>query len=566
MFKYFDLVPAKLIKFYYLMLFFFLIVSILEILAISLFVPLLVVLTGSNDLYSRYFEFLNSIILNFSFADHQVTFVVGAIVILYLFKNILLFFIINKQNQFIQLNMVETSKKLLTNYLDQDISFHKKNNSSSLIKKISADTQFLTNLLISSFKFYSDLIILIAIFIIMLNINFFSTIFLIFFLYIFFHLYFFYIKKKLNNWGTKRHHLGTLSLTSLIEAINSYKEIIIYNVKSFFIKRYYDNLYNSYDTQKKFDIFQQYPRLLLEIFVLITVFVLYKGLYISGKSNAEILVVLSFYIFSFIRVGPLAINIFKYLQLSQFSKSTYLEIKKDLNLLVEKKIIEKAVKDSFFKKEINFSKISFAYNNNKILNSISFKIVKNKFIGIVGRSGVGKTTLVEIILGLIKPNSGKILVDGKNFNEQSSLLSQIISYVPQNSLIIGKTILDNVAFGIPKKFIKKKNVIGSLKKVNFYSKKGNFLKKLVGEQGNRLSEGQKQRLVIARALYKNPKILIFDEITSSLDSENEKYIIKEISKLKKNKTIILISHKKSSLLYCDKILELKNGKIRSVKV
>jgi len=145
-------------------------------------------------------------------------------------------------------------------------------------------------------------------------------------------------------------------------------------------------------------------------------------------------------------------------------------------------------------------------------------------------------------------------------------LSQIISYVPQNSLIIGKTILDNVAFGIPKKFIEKKNVIASLKKVNFYSKKGNFLKKLVGEQGNRLSEGQKQRLVIARALYKNPKILIFDEITSSLDSENEKYIIKEISKLKKNKTIILISHKESSLLYCDKILELENGKIRSVKV
>ena len=566
MFKYFDLVPEKLIKSYYLMLFFFLIVSILEILAISLFVPLLAVLTGSNNLYSRYFEFLNNIILNFSFEAQQVTFVVGAIVILYLFKNILLFFIIKKQNQFIQLNMVETSKRLLINYLDQDITFHKKNNSSSLIKKITADTQFLTNLLISSFKFYSDLIILIAIFIIMLNVNFISTIFLIVFLYVFFHFYFFYIKKKLNNWGNKRHHLGNLSLASLIEAINSYKEIIIYDVKNFFVKRYYDNLYNSYSSQKKFDIFQQYPRLLLEIFILFAVFALYKILYISGKSNAEILVVLSFYIFSFIRVGPLAISIFKYMQLSQFAKTTYLDIKKDLNLFIKKKNIEKIDKESFFKKEINFFKISFAYNKKKILNAASFKIHKNEFIGIVGESGVGKTTLVEIILGLIKPDSGKILVDGENFNEQSSLLSKIISYVPQNSLVIGRTIIENVAFGISKKFIEKKKVIACLKKVNFYSTENNYLKTEVGEKGNRLSEGQKQRLVIARALYKNPKILIFDEITSSLDSENEKYIIKEISKLKKNKTIILISHKKSSLLYCDKILELKNGKIKSVKV
>jgi ABC-type multidrug transport system fused ATPase/permease subunit len=565
MFKYFDLVPPKLIKSYYLMIFYFLIVSMLEILAISLLIPLLVILTGSNNLYSKYFQILNDFLSKFYFENYQATFVIVIIVTTYLSKNILLFFIIKKQNQFVQLNMVELSKKLLSNYLNQDISFHKNNNSSSLIKKISTDVQFLTGLLISSLKFYSDLIILIAILFIMLSVNFLSTILLILLLYIFFYFYFFYLRKKLNNWGSKRHQLGTLSLKSLMEAINSYKEIIIYNVKNFFIKKYYDDLYKSYDTQKKFDTFQQYPRLVLEIFILIAIFTFYKILHISGKNNSEILVILSFYIFSFIRIGPLAINIFKYLQLHQFSRATYLEIKKDLNLIIKEENTEKNIHNYKFNKQIVFSKINFSYKKKKILNSISFKIIKNEFIGIMGESGAGKTTLIEIILGLLKPDSGKILIDNKNSNEFPEIFRQIFSYVPQNSLIIGKTILDNVAFGIPQKFIDQKNVISSLNKVNFYSAKDDFLRMVVGERGNKLSEGQKQRLIIARALYKNPEILILDEITSSLDGRNERFIIKEISKLKKNKTIILISHKKSSLLYCDKVLELKNGKVTRVK-
>jgi ATP-binding cassette subfamily C protein len=399
----------------------------------------------------------------------------------------------------------------------------------------------------------------------MLSVNFLSTILLILLLYIFFYFYFFYLRKKLNNWGSKRHQLGTLSLKSLMEAINSYKEIIIYNVKNFFIKKYYDDLYKSYDTQKKFDTFQQYPRLVLEIFILIAIFTFYKILHISGKNNSEILVILSFYIFSFIRIGPLAINIFKYLQLHQFSRATYLEIKKDLNLIIKEENTEKNIHNYKFNKQIVFSKINFSYKKKKILNSISFKIIKNEFIGIMGESGAGKTTLIEIILGLLKPDSGKILIDNKNSNEFPEIFRQIFSYVPQNSLIIGKTILDNVAFGIPQKFIDQKNVISSLNKVNFYSAKDDFLRMVVGERGNKLSEGQKQRLIIARALYKNPEILILDEITSSLDGRNERFIIKEISKLKKNKTIILISHKKSSLLYCDKVLELKNGKVTRVK-
>jgi len=565
MLKYFDLVPPKLIKSYYLMIFYFLIISMLEILAISLLIPLLVILTGTNNLYSKYFQILNDFLLKLPFENYQGTFVIGIIVTTYLSKNFLLFFIIKKQNQFVQLNMVELSKKLLSNYLNQDISFHKNNNSSSLIKKISTDVQFLTGLLISSLKFYSDLIILIAILCIMMSVNFLSTILLILLLYFFFYFYFFYLRKKLNNWGSKRHQLGTLSLKSLMEAINSYKEIIIYNVKNFFIKKYYDDLYKSYDTQKKFDTFQQYPRLVLEIFILIAIFSFYKILYISGKNNSEILVILSFYIFSFIRIGPLAINIFKYLQLHQFSNPTYLEIKKDLNLIIKEENAEKNIHNYKFNKQIVFSKINFSYKKKKILNSISFKISKNEFIGIIGESGAGKTTLIEIILGLLKPDSGKILIDNKNSNEFPDIFRQIFSYVPQNSLIIGKTILDNVAFGIPQKFINIKNAISCLKKVNFYSAKDNFLRTVVGERGNKLSEGQKQRLVIARALYKNPEILILDEITSSLDGRNEKFIIKEISKLNKNKTIIFISHKKSSLLYCDKVLELKNGKLKSVK-
>ena len=257
MFKYLNIIPRSLHYNCFLIGFSFLLTSILEILAVSLIIPLLISFTDSKNFFLKYFEYINEIILKFSTENYHTLTIISLIVILYFLKNILLFFIVNVQNNFVQLSITRISKKLLNNYLNQNIFFHKKNDTASLIKKISADVQFLANLIISSFKFYSDIVILIAIFIILLLMNFILTASLAFFLSIFFFFYFFFIKKKLKTWSIKRHELYELSLKTLIETINSYKEIIIYKSKNFFVDKYYHHLYNSYDTQKKFDIYQQ---------------------------------------------------------------------------------------------------------------------------------------------------------------------------------------------------------------------------------------------------------------------------------------------------------------------
>jgi len=174
--------------------------------------------------------------------------------------------------------------------------------------------------------------------------------------------------------------------------------------------------------------------------------------------------------------------------------------------------------------------------------------------------------LIELIIGLLGPTSGKILIDNIDLKKVSSCWEKIIAYVSQDSIIIDDTILKNVGFGKDSSEINKGKVFKLLDSVNLKFSKKFILNEKLGERGSKLSEGQKQRLLLARALYKDPQILILDEITSSLDSNNEKLIINEINKLKKNKTIILISHKKSSLIYCNKIFVLKNTKIKNVKV
>ena len=246
-------------------------------------------------------------------------------------------------------------------------------------------------------------------------------------------------------------------------------------------------------------------------------------------------------------------------------KKTLFQLNKEFSLKTNTKKTKATQID--FKKSIILKNIDFKYNNSKskTLNKINLKINKNEFIGIIGESGSGKTTLINIIIGLIKPSKGKILIDNKEIENQDLNWIKKIGYVPQSTFLLDSSLKENIAFGKYKNEINKSKIIELLKLtqlkkfINRSSKKINLE---VGERGSRISEGQKQRIGIARALYKNPDILVFDEITSSLDQSTEDKIMSDIHKLKGKKTIIFISHKKNILKRCNKIIEIKNQKIK----
>jgi ATP-binding cassette subfamily C protein len=223
-------------------------------------------------------------------------------------------------------------------------------------------------------------------------------------------------------------------------------------------------------------------------------------------------------------------------------------------------------KKSFLKEKIAIKNLDFKYQKHQdlILRDISFSITQGQAIALVGSTGSGKTTLADLILGLLKPSSGKIEVDDKDIYTNISAWQKNIGYIPQFIYLSDDSIKNNIAFGLEEDEIDD----DKLKKAIEVSQLTEFIGQLpekentkIGERGIRLSGGQRQRIGIARALYDNPEVLVMDEATSSLDNITEKFIIEAIEKLKKNRTIIIIAHRLSTVKNCDQLYILKQGQI-----
>jgi ATP-binding cassette subfamily C protein len=251
-------------------------------------------------------------------------------------------------------------------------------------------------------------------------------------------------------------------------------------------------------------------------------------------------------------------------------KFSYPTAKELLNLsstLLKKKEIEDNKEFKIeFSNEINIKNLSFKYPNSDklILSNLNLKILKNSFVGISGESGVGKSTLIDMILGLLKPVFGSILVDNIDISKNLRNWRNNIGYVPQKIFLISDSIKKNIALGLEDFEIDDQLLNQAIDRSclrNFIQELEHKENTIVGEDGSLISWGQRQRIGIARALYNNPSILIFDEATSSLDPITEEKILDEIQLLKKTLTLIFVSHRKDSLKKCDKTFFMQNGMI-----
>lgn len=547
----------------YLLIILLFIGSIFEIIGVGIFLPLLNELTSSNIVYIETFKgYLNQ---NFGIGENQIIYVfLLFICFIFLIKNLFLSFLIYFQNTYVERISTNLSSKLLEVYLKQNYLFFKSHSSSSLIRNINIEIANFVSLLNNIFKFTAEIFFLIGILITLFFVDkLFTSLSLVFFVLIAFF-YNLITSKFVKRIGKNRLKFAAITLRNLQQSLGAIKEIKIGNLENDFTEIYKDSTSKINKANNYFSTVQQLPRLIFEISIIICVSILIGFLISESYSSGKVLAIVGIYTISAIKIIPSVIKIYTSLQQMNFLKSVVDTIKNELHYstTIDQK---KENLDVSFSDCLELKKISFDYPDIKYptLDNISIKLKKNTSTVIIGESGAGKSTLMDIILGLLKPKSGEILIDNIKCDLNNLNWHKKIGYVPQSVYLLEDTIVKNVALGKDINEIDHDRLDEVLKLSNLtdlidISPKGKETN--IGEMGQKLSLGQRQRLGIARALYDNPEILIFDEPTSSLDIENEKKIIEEIFRLK-NKTIIFITHKIELLEKFDQVINLKKGKL-----
>lgn len=533
--------------------------TIIEIAGIGLLIPILSILSNSviKNQFLFYFPFLKEF---------------NEIQILLFFIILFIFFYIVRTSYIIFLNILSSkyyhnlyanlAEKLLKKYLNNKFIFFVQNNPASLVANIATETNgFAIGSVASCVTIFSNLIFFLAICSLSIFYNY-NFIFVIIILFFACTVVVYFSKKKFTKWGQLRYSESVQMVKKLNELIGSIKEVILYNKKDFFVNQITQPIRNFSKASVYKDSFTSITSPFIEFVTVIVFFIFFFILIFHTKKNFdEIIIILGICSYSSIRVLPNLIAITRSIQLIKFNFPS-------INIIYDN-LIKSKNEENFNRSSIQninkivFQKVDFTYpqKKNPILENVNFKISSGDKVGIIGETGSGKTTLVNLMSGLLIPTNGKIIINSsKVLNSRKFSLN--IGYVSQSVYIADDNILFNITLSDEIANIKI-NVVSNLLKAlnlnNFNNKKN--INKTLGNQGLKMSGGQIQRIGIARALYRQPSLLILDEATNSLDEKTENKILDYLFKEFKDKIIIFCTHKKKLLKYCNKIIEVKNRKI-----
>ena len=560
--KIFSILPSNYKKKSILFVFFLTIATFLETLSVGIILPLLEYIVNGNFSKNTFgINFGN--ILNTQNNPSAIKNLIAIIIILYFFKSVYLLYFNFWQLKFSQNVFKTLSCNLLNNYFSKPISFYYKKNSSEIMRNILFECRLFGQTISILLKLIVEVILVIFLLSLVIYIEPLKTLVITISLLILSLTYYLLTKNKIYEFGVDKLKSSGAQIKILNESLGSIKEIKLKSSENFFL-----NLYEKITQKFIFaTYFQQFiveaPRVIFEF---IFIFVLLSGLLFYMTFNEDfnnLLPILGLYVIAAYRLIPSVMKIMNFVQQIKGSKpninvlfAEFKNVKKVKNQIVLSK------NEISFKKSINFFDISFSYDGKKkIFENFSEKINRNEYIGIIGKTGSGKSTFVDLVTGLIKPEKGSVKVDGIDVNKISKNWQNKIGYVPQSVFLLDSTVKENVAFGIEEEKINSQNVIKCLKhaQIDQYVKNlDNGIESLVGERGVQLSGGQRQRIGIARELYKDPEILILDEATSALDEKTEKDLLEDLNRFKGKKTIIIISHRESTLKNCDRIINLNS--------
>lgn len=553
-----------------LILFLNLVSSLLDLFGIASILPFISVLSNPEIIKTNQ---ILSYIFNYSGFNDLNSFLIflGIItLILISISNIFKIFLNYFQLKFVFEREYSVSNKLMSKFLKSKYEWFLDKNSSDLGKKILSEiNEIINSSLLPILHLASSTIVVFVIIIFVFFINPVISIFTFLSFGSVYYLFFTVIKKKIKNFGEGRHSSNKKRFKIIIEAFKNIKEIKLRNLEGLYSLLYKKPSKEYAKFKALTNVYAIIPKFFIEIIAFggILILVIFS---LSNKLSLDrVIPLLAIYAFAGYRVLPAMQLVYSSITNMNYSVPALIEITDDLKK-ADDEVKKKETKEISFVKKIIFKNVYYRYPKSKdfVLKGINFSHDIGKSLGIVGESGSGKTTLINILCGLLFKSKGKLIVDSTEIKAEyiESWQSQI-GYVSQNISILDSDIYENIAFGEPRNKIDKKLVKKVCKVVNLKNHIENNLpnkyKTILGEDGNLFSGGQRQRLIIARALYFKPKILIFDEATSSLDPKVEKVILHNINQIEQI-TLIQVSHRYATLLNCDKVIFLDKGRIEEI--
>jgi ABC-type multidrug transport system fused ATPase/permease subunit len=373
-------------------------------------------------------------------------------------------------------------------------------------------------------------------------------------------------KRRIEKWGVERQLQDGMKLQQMNETFGGMKEIVMTGRGDYFRTRFSSNIGQLSYLNRKFTTLLGIPRLYLELLSVAGLAALVLSMLALGRTSDSLLPLLALFAGGAFRLMPAINRITFAFQSLRMGRTIVGVLQEDILRAASSVPNVENGKTVRFDHVIRFEDVTYSYPNTvrTVIDGVSFEIKKGSEVGIIGTTGAGKSTIVDILLGLLKPTFGKVTVDGVDISTNIRSWQDLVGYVPQTIFLIDSSIRANIAFGIDEQNVDDEKVVRALELAQlkeFVDELPAGMNELVGERGVRLSGGQRQRIGIARALYLDPPILIFDEATSALDVETEKEVMKSLDHLRTNKTILIVTHRISALEHCDQTIRVDEGKL-----
>lgn len=547
--------------------------ALFELVGVSLITELVSIVTDPSKIHSN--PMLKSVYDLFGMREDRQFFLalVMGLIILYLVKNIFLLWINYIQYTFIYNNQLRLSGRLIDCYLKKPYTYHLDKNSAEMVRNVMLDTERFFQMLLSVFLMLSELLISLLLCVYLFTVDWFITVSVAVILGIFTAIYLLLFKNKAKEYGKINQIYDGKMHQSINQALGAVKDIKILHREKYFVDAFCGYGKKKMRAVRNNNVLGQAPKYVIETvcigaILLVLVFKLYMG-----EDLSTMITQLAAFAVAAFKLLPSASKINNFANLIIFLKPSVDLIYRDIKDTEDMKSFEltDAVTDFEIKDAdaISVTGLTYRYPHTEkdVLKDVSLKIPLGYAVGLMGPTGAGKSTLADVILGILTPTSGTVCYGNMNVHEHPIKWSKKLAYIQQSIYLADETIRNNVAFGIDDDKIDEEKVWKALEEAqikDFVKSLPEGLDTMVGERGVRLSGGQRQRIGIARALYDDPEILVLDEATSALDNETETAVMEAIDNLMGRKTLIIIAHRLTTLRNCQKIFKVEGGGVREV--
>lgn len=550
--------------------------GLLETLGVGAMIPVVTALLTPETLqeYVNKYPILQKIcdMLGIQSVGQMTTALLFALMAIYIIKNLYLVYLVYRQNTFITQSRNQMISRVMGEFLNRPYEQYLGADIPTVFRITDSDIPQTFSLMLAMLQLASEVVVSGLIFIVLLCTDIFMTLFIMVLFGVMTLVIVKIFKPKLNKIGAKNQAIQSRIAKWRIQAIYGLKDVKVLNREEFFVRNYYETGKVGANVGRTYAVMNNIPRLLIETVFIVGVLT-FIIIYMKGGGNvASMVSTLAAFGVAAMRVLPSVNRINTYITEISYNQPSldfvYQNLQEGMKtdaMLAQRRAYSQKEKLEL-KDKIELNHISFHYpdSDKNIFTDAHMEVPKGKSVGIMGTSGAGKSTIVDILLGLLHAQEGEITCDGVDiFKNYESWLAQI-GYIPQSIYLIDESIRDNIAFGIDADKIDEKRIWEVLEEAQlkeFVEELPNGLDTTIGDRGVRLSGGQRQRIGIARALYHDPEILVFDEATSALDNDTEAAVMDAVNSFHGKKTMIIIAHRLNTIEKCDIIYKVEDGKL-----